>query len=229
MAGRRSLVGSRYDLIDRNNNIVLEYRKKELIRLSLLDPVKGKSGEIKPLVSSLQTKYALKGYNIEAAALEAAGGKVSTSGKDITVTLPGYRFTNTPETDNTWSIDVTAEDVKGNLSRHEQSMVVIQAPTLSQKDSLLSVNPLTVAADKKSTTTLTVTAHDSDGTPVPGLALQTRRVHRYCHWRKRGNSDSHSHAERGSSGKLKRIAESHPLDKRNVRSCHCKQPYLLHG
>ena len=71
MAGRRSLVGSRYDLIDRNN-IVLEYRKKELIRLSLLDPVKGKSGEIKPLVSSLQTKYALKGYNIEAAALEAA-------------------------------------------------------------------------------------------------------------------------------------------------------------
>ncbi|EPC9115892.1 TPA: inverse autotransporter IatD, partial [Escherichia coli] len=86
----------------------------------------------------------------------------------------GYRFTNTPETDNTWSIDVTAEDVKGNLSRHEQSMVVIQAPTLSQKDSLLSVNPLTVAADKKSTTTLTVTAHDSDGTPVPGLALQTR-------------------------------------------------------
>ncbi|MGD3036697.1 inverse autotransporter IatD [Escherichia coli] len=174
VAGLSSLAGSRYDLIDRNNNIVLEYRKKELIRLSLLDPVKGKSGEIKPLVSSLQTKYALKGYNIEAAALEAAGGKVSTSGKDITVTLPGYRFTNTPETDNTWSIDVTAEDVKGNLSRHEQSMVVIQAPTLSQKDSLLSVNPLTVAADKKSTTTLTVTAHDSDGTPVPGLALQTR-------------------------------------------------------
>ncbi|EFI2028254.1 hypothetical protein BE904_003392 [Escherichia coli] len=174
VAGRRSLAGSRYDLIDRNNNIVLEYRKKELIRLSLLDPVKGKYGEIKPLVSSLQTKYALKGYNIEAAALEAAGGKVSTSGKDITVTLPGYRFTNTPETDNTWSIDVTAEDVKGNMSRHEQSMVVIQAPTLSQKDSLLSVNPLTVAADKKSTTTLTVTAHDSDGTPVPGLALQTR-------------------------------------------------------
>ncbi|MEE6961885.1 inverse autotransporter IatD [Escherichia coli O81:H27] len=174
VAGRRSLAGSRYDLIDRNNNIVLEYRKKELIRLSLLDPVKGKSGEIKPLVSSLQTKYALKGYNIEAAALEAAGGKVSTSGKDITVTLPGYRFTSTPETDNTWSIDVTAEDVKGNMSRHEQSMVVIQAPTLSQKDSLLSVNPLTVAADKKSTTTLTVTAHDSDGTPVPGLALQTR-------------------------------------------------------
>ena len=47
----------------------------------------GKSGEVKSLVSSLQTKYALKGYNVEATALEAAGGKVVTTGKDILVTL----------------------------------------------------------------------------------------------------------------------------------------------
>ncbi|MCV5830182.1 inverse autotransporter beta domain-containing protein, partial [Escherichia coli] len=75
VAARRSLAGSRYDLVDRNNNIVLEYRKKELVRLPLTDPVTGKSGEVKSLVSSLQTKYALKGYNVEATALEAAGGK----------------------------------------------------------------------------------------------------------------------------------------------------------
>lgn len=69
VAARRSLASSRYDLVDRNNNIVLE----------------------------------------------AAGGKVVTTGKDILVTLPAYRFTSTPETDNTWPIEVTAEDVKGNL------------------------------------------------------------------------------------------------------------------
>lgn len=57
---------------------------------------------MKSLVSSLQTKYALKGYNVEATALEAVGGKVVTTGKDILVTLPAYRFTSTPETDNTW-------------------------------------------------------------------------------------------------------------------------------
>lgn len=34
VAARRSLAGSRYDLVDRNNNIVLEYRKKELVRLT---------------------------------------------------------------------------------------------------------------------------------------------------------------------------------------------------
>ncbi|EKF2702043.1 inverse autotransporter adhesin YeeJ [Escherichia coli] len=174
VAARRSLAGSRYDLVDRNNNIVLEYRKKELVRLTLTDPVSGKSGEVKSLVSSLQTKYALKGYNVEATALEAAGGKVVTTGKDILVTLPAYRFTSTPETDNTWPIEVTAEDVKGNLSNREQSMVVVQAPTLSQKDSSVSLSTQTLNADSHSTATLTFIAHDAAGNPVVGLVLSTR-------------------------------------------------------
>ncbi|HHH7729199.1 TPA: inverse autotransporter adhesin YeeJ [Escherichia coli] len=174
VAARRSLAGSRYDLVDRNNNIVLEYRKKELVRLTLTDPVSGKSGEVKSLVSSLQTKYAQKGYNVEATALEAAGGKVVTTGKDILVTLPAYRFTSTPETDNTWPIEVTAEDVKGNLSNREQSMVVVQAPTLSQKDSSVSLSTQTLNADSHSTATLTFIAHDAAGNPVVGLVLSTR-------------------------------------------------------
>ncbi len=174
VAARRSLAGSRYDLVDRNNNIVLEYRKKELVRLTLTDPVTGKSGEVKSLVSSLQTKYALKGYNVEATALEAAGGKVVTTGKDILVTLPAYRFTSTPETDNTWPIEVTAEDVKGNLSNREQSMVVVQAPTLSQKDSSVSLSTQTLNADSHSTATLTFITHDAAGNPVVGLVLSTR-------------------------------------------------------
>ncbi len=174
VAARRSLAGSRYDLVDRNNNIVLEYRKKELVRLTLTDPVTGKSGEVKSLASSLQTKYALKGYNVEATALEAAGGKVVTTGKDILVTLPGYRFTSTPETDNTWPIEVTAEDVKGNFSNREQSMVVVQAPTLSQKDSSVSLSTQTLSADSHSTATLTFIAHDAAGNPVIGLVLSTR-------------------------------------------------------
>ncbi|HFI8652832.1 TPA: Ig-like domain-containing protein [Escherichia coli] len=174
VAARRSLAGSRYDLVDRNNNIVLEYRKKELVRLTLTDPVTGKSGEVKSLVSSLQTKYALKGYNVEATALEAAGGKVVTTGKDILVTLPAYRFTSTPETDNTWPIEVTAEDVKGNFSNREQSMVVVQAPTLSQKDFSVSLSTQTLSADSHSTATLTFIAHDAAGNPVIGLVLSTR-------------------------------------------------------
>ncbi|MGP6514273.1 inverse autotransporter adhesin IatC [Escherichia coli] len=174
VAARRSLVGSRYDLVDRNNNIVLEYRKKELVRLTLTDPLKGKPGEVKSLVSSLQTKYALKGYDIEAASLQSAGGKVAVSGKDIQVTIPPYRFTAMPETDNTYPIAVTAEDSKGNFSRREESMVVVEKPTLSLTDSTLSVDQQILLADGKSTSTLTYTARDSSGKPIPGMTLKTQ-------------------------------------------------------
>ncbi|HFV1767006.1 TPA: inverse autotransporter adhesin IatC [Escherichia coli] len=174
VAARRSLVGSRYDLVDRNNNIVLEYRKKELVRLTLTDPLKGKPGEVKSLVSSLQTKYALKGYDIEAASLQSAGGKVAVSGKDIQVTIPPYRFTAMPETDNTYPIAVTAEDSKGYFSRREESMVVVEKPTLSLTDSTLSVDLQILLADGKSTSTLTYTARDSSGKPIPGMTLKTQ-------------------------------------------------------
>ncbi|MBA0964492.1 inverse autotransporter adhesin EaeX/Air [Escherichia coli] len=174
VAARRSLVGSRYDLVDRNNNIVLEYRKKELVRLTLTDPLKGKPGEVKSLVSSLQTKYALKGYDIEAASLQSASGKVAVSGKDIQVTIPPYRFTAMPETDNTYPIAVTAEDSKGNFSRREESMVVVEKPTLSLADSTLSVDLQILLADGKSTSTLTYTARDSSGKPIPGMTLKTQ-------------------------------------------------------
>ncbi|MDR5993598.1 inverse autotransporter adhesin IatC [Escherichia coli] len=174
VAARRSLAGSRYDQVDRNNNIVLEYRKKELVRLTLTDPLKGKPGEVKSLVSSLQTKYALKGYDIEAASLQSAGGKVAVSGKDIQVTIPPYRFTAMPETDNTYPIAVTAEDSKGNFSRREESMVVVEKPTLSLADSTLSVDLQILLADGKSTSTLTYTARDSSGKPIPGMTLKTQ-------------------------------------------------------
>ncbi|MVZ55791.1 hypothetical protein GP891_21240, partial [Escherichia coli] len=174
VAARRSLVGSRYDLVDRNNNIVLEYRKKELVRLTLTDPLKGKPGEVKSLVSSLQTKYALKGYDIEAASLQSAGGKVAVSGKVIQVTIPPYRFTAMPETDNTYPIAVTAEDSKGNFSRREESMVVVEKPTLSLADSTLSVDLQILLADGKSTSMLTYTARDSSGKPIPGMTLKTQ-------------------------------------------------------
>lgn len=129
---------------------------------------------MKSLVSLLQTKYALKGYNVEATALEAAGGKVVTTGKDILVTLPAYRFTSTPETDNTGRLKSPLKMSKAICSNREQSMVVVQAPTLSQKDSSVSLSTQTLSADSHSTATLTFIAHDAAGNPVIGLVLSTR-------------------------------------------------------
>ena len=53
-------------------------------------------------------------------------------------------------------------------------MVVVQAPTLSQKDSSVSLSTQTLSADSHSSATLTFIAHDAAGNPVVGLVLSTR-------------------------------------------------------
>ncbi|HHT8548239.1 TPA: Ig-like domain-containing protein, partial [Escherichia coli] len=56
----------------------------------------------------------------------------------------------------------------------EESMVVVEKPTLSLADSTLSVDLQILLADGKSTSTLTYTARDSSGKPIPGMTLKTQ-------------------------------------------------------
>ncbi|MFP2429094.1 inverse autotransporter beta domain-containing protein, partial [Enterobacter ludwigii] len=169
VAARRSLAGSRHDLVERNNNIVLEYRKKALVKLKLHDPVSGKPGDSKSLVSSLQTKYALKALHTEAETLTAAGGSYSVSGSQVTVTLPDYRYTETAITDNTYVVSVTAEDEKGNRSSRERATVVVEAPVLNPGKSTITAEPSSLPADGKSQAAVTFMALDGQSKGIPGL------------------------------------------------------------
>ncbi len=74
---RRVLAGSRYDLVERNNNIVLEYRKSEVIRIALPERIEGKGGQTLSLglVVSKAT-HGLKNVQWEAPSLLAEGGKL---------------------------------------------------------------------------------------------------------------------------------------------------------
>lgn len=89
----RSLAGGRYDLVERNNNIVLEYRKKEVISLKTADLVAGYAGEQKSLGVSVNSKYGLERIDWSAPSLITAGGKIVHNGGDWTVVLPDYRST----------------------------------------------------------------------------------------------------------------------------------------
>ncbi|PAZ22508.1 inverse autotransporter adhesin-like protein YeeJ, partial [Escherichia coli] len=171
---RRSLAGSRHDLVERNNSIVLEYRKKTLVKLRLNDPVKGKPGEAKPVVASLQTKYALKGYTVEAPGITVAGGKVETPPGQVVVTLPAYRYTQTPETDNVYRVSVVAEDVKGNRSERADASVVVTEPELTAATSEVKADRSSVTANGVDRVTLTYHARDVNGYEVQGLKLTTR-------------------------------------------------------
>ncbi|WP_433914164.1 inverse autotransporter beta domain-containing protein, partial [Escherichia coli] len=169
VGSRRSLAGSRHDLVERNNSIVLEYRKKTLVKLRLNDPVKGK-----PVVASLQTKYALKGYTVEAPGITVAGGKVETPPGQVVVTLPAYRYTQTPETDNVYRVSVVAEDVKGNRSERADASVVVTEPELTAATSEVKADRSSVTANGVDRVTLTYHARDVNGYEVQGLKLTTR-------------------------------------------------------
>lgn len=91
VAAMRTLTGSRYDLVERNNYIVLEYRKKDSIRLKTADLVTGHAGEQKPLGVSVTSKYGLERIDWDATALTAAGGKIVQNGADYAVVLPAYQ------------------------------------------------------------------------------------------------------------------------------------------
>lgn len=119
---RRVLAGSRYDLVERNNNIVLEYRKAEVIRIALPDRIEGKGGQTVSLglVVSKAT-HGLKNVQWEAPSLLAAGGKITGQGNQWQVTLPAYQAGK----DNYYAISAVAYDNKGNASKRVQTEVVI--------------------------------------------------------------------------------------------------------
>ncbi|WP_249042830.1 inverse autotransporter beta domain-containing protein [Pantoea stewartii] len=164
VAAMRSLTGSRYDLVERNNNIVLEYRKKELIRLKTADLVTGYAGEQKSLDVSVTSKYGLERIDWDAAALSAAGGKIVQSGSDYAVVLPAYQATT--QAVNTYTVSGVAVDTKGNRSERSDTQVTVQAPEVNKQHSTFTPASSALPADGKSTQVLTLTLRDENNQAV---------------------------------------------------------------
>lgn len=164
VAAMRTLVGSRYDLVERNNNIVLEYRKKDTIRLKTADLVTGYAGEQKSLGASVTSKYGLERIDWDAAALNAAGGKIVQNGADYAVVLPAYQTTT--QAVNTYTVSGVAVDTKGNQSDRSDTQVTVQAPEVNKQASTFTPARSALPADGKSAQVLTLTLRDGNNQPV---------------------------------------------------------------
>jgi len=161
VAAMRSLAGSRYDLVDRNNNIVLEYRKKEVIHLKTADLVTGYAGEQKSLGVSVNSKYGLERIDWSASPLISAGGKIVQNGGDFAVVMPEYRSYV-----NNYTVTGVAVDKKGNISNQAEIQVTVQAPQVSSTQSTFTPAASMLPADGKSTQALTLSVKDANGQPV---------------------------------------------------------------
>ncbi|ELF0847164.1 inverse autotransporter beta domain-containing protein [Salmonella enterica] len=164
VAAMRTLTGSRYDLVERNNNIVLEYRKKEVIRLHTADLVTGHAGEQKSLGVSVTSTYGLSRIDWDAQALSAAGGKIVQNGADYAVVLPTYQ--SSAQAVNTYTVSGVAVDTKGNRSDRSDTQVTVQAPEVNKQTSTFTPVSSVLPADGKSTQALTLTLKDENNQAV---------------------------------------------------------------
>lgn len=164
VAAMRSLAGSRYDLVERNNNIVLEYRKKEVVRLKTADLVTGYTGEQKSLGVSVNSRYGLERIDWDASALNAAGGKIVQNGRDYAVVLPAYQ--SSAQGVNTYTVSGVAVDTKGNRSSRSDTQVTVQATEVNKQTSTFAPVSSVLLADGKSTQVLTLTLLDENNQPV---------------------------------------------------------------
>lgn len=165
VSAMHKLAGSRYDFVDRNNNIVLEYRKKEVIRLHTAPLITGYAGQTKSLEVAVNSKYELSRIDWTAPALLAAGGKIiQHSDTSYSVLLPDYQ--SGPEGTNTYVISGIAVDAKGNVSHRAETQVTVTQAAINTDKSFITPAEALLPADGKTQQQLMLNVRDRDGNQV---------------------------------------------------------------
>ncbi|WP_419792935.1 Ig-like domain-containing protein [Serratia fonticola] len=167
MAAKRTLAGSRYDLVDRNNEIVLQYREQKLLSV-VMDPLlQGDSGQTIELPITVISKHGVASFEWKADLFTAAGGKIIPNGQGWQAVLPSYNLLE----NNNYPISVTVIDKSGNRSEPAQGEVVVTGFGIAATSNL-NIKNARLPADGRSTTQVELSLKDGSGRPISGIAGQ---------------------------------------------------------
>ncbi|MCU5772299.1 inverse autotransporter beta domain-containing protein [Erwiniaceae bacterium BAC15a-03b] len=162
----RLLSGSRLDLVERNNTIVLDYRKQEYLTLGLPESATGKSRSMLPLSYVVKNSYAIQAIKWDSPALIAAGGVITPAGEGrLNITLPAWQIAGA----NNYTLSGTITDVKGN-THTATSQIVVDIAEVSIDGSTTTATPPSIVADGTSTSVVQVTMVDGNGQPITDMA-----------------------------------------------------------
>ncbi|EGB0937240.1 invasin, partial [Escherichia coli] len=166
VGAQRSLAANRLELVNRNNDVVLEYRKQTLITLQLPPDVYGAELTTVTLTPQVNAKYGLSRIELDDAELRQAGGKViSNNGQQITLQLPAWSSDRQSIT-----LSGRARDTRGNLSDIARTRILV-SPAVQQQLAV-STDKTTATADGADSVRYTLTVTGSDGKPVSGQAVR---------------------------------------------------------
>ncbi|ENO0516404.1 intimin [Escherichia albertii] len=142
----RTLSGSRYDLVQRNNNIILEYKKQDILSLSIPHDINGTEHSTQKIQLSVKSKYGLDRIVWDDSALRSQGGQIQHSGsqsaQDYQAILPAYVQGGS----NIYKVTARAYDRNGNSSNNVQLTITV----LSNGQVVGQVGVTDLTADKTS-------------------------------------------------------------------------------
>lgn len=163
----RTLAGSRMDLVDRNNNIVLEYRKQQVVTLNLPEKISGKEAQVLPINYTFNARHGLDRIEWDAADVIQAGGQVSSQGNlAYHVALPPY----IDGAANAYVLSGRAVDKKGNYSVSSSTNIYVTGVNINSVNSISSLTPPTLPANATSRSILQLALKTDAGKPVSGVA-----------------------------------------------------------
>ncbi|HEY0208470.1 inverse autotransporter beta domain-containing protein [Acerihabitans sp.] len=168
VAAGRTLAGSRYDLVERNNHIVLDYKKQDIFRLRMPEQLSGRAGQSLTITAQVTGAHAMDRIEWDGAGLTAAGGSVAqqTPGT-LLVTLPPFLAGGAT---NMYTLGATAYDKKGNASNRAHTLLSVSGHGISVAATSTRAAPDALAADGMSTSLLSIELKSDDNLPLSGLA-----------------------------------------------------------
>ena len=165
----RSLVGSKYDFVDRNYNIVMQYRKQELLTISLPAATTAQAAETVPVILTVsKAKYGLKSvsWNVDAT-LTARGGRYQqVSPTELRVTLPAYVFGQRTNAAQNYKISAVATDNNGNQSNTAEMLIGVVPSENTVSHLTVSPSDKNLPANDTESYTITGTVTDGKGAPL---------------------------------------------------------------
>ncbi|WP_367376812.1 invasin domain 3-containing protein [Hafnia alvei] len=165
----RSLVGSKYDFVDRNYNIVMQYRKQELLTISLPAATTAQAAETVPVILTVsKAKYGLKSvsWNVDAT-LTARGGRYQqVSPTELRVTLPAYVFGQRTNAAQNYKISAVATDNNGNQSNTAETLIGVVPSENTVSNLTISPSDKSLPVDASKGYTITGLVTDGKGAPL---------------------------------------------------------------
>ncbi|MGJ0577422.1 inverse autotransporter beta domain-containing protein [Xenorhabdus bovienii] len=173
VASMRTLAGSRYDLVERNNNIVLDHKEIPKTQLSLPETIVGYSHQQHNISAQISSDTSIKQIHWSTSKdFEENGGKLSSKvGPSIQITLP--KFLSGDNKNNNYTIYAFAElNHNQKLEPVEMSVIVRPYEVKTREEANFTPSGPLPADDKSHYTFNPVITFDTvNGIPVKNATI----------------------------------------------------------